>query len=227
MRRKTGYNSTYPKGGVSCSKDTFVQAENSVLRMKFCGKSPALRVAANRYATFKKTNMKKQRITTKMISLLLAGSILLTSCASTTMIQSNPSGAKVYLNGEPMGTTPHIHRDTKIVGSTTTVKLEKEGYDPLNTSFSRDEEVDVGAIIGGLFVLVPFLWTMKYKPTHTYELTPSSGNEQPIIKTNPQQNQTKSKADRLRELKQLLDEKVITQEEYEKEKKKILEEDEK
>lgn len=171
--------------------------------------------------------MKNQTMTTKTISLLLAGSILLTSCVSTTMIQSNPSGAKVYLNGEPVGTTPYTHRDTKIVGSTTTVKLEKEGYDPLNTSFSRDEEADVGAIIGGIFVLVPFLWTMKYKPTHTYELTPSSGNEQPIIKTNPQQNQAKSKADRLRELKQLLDEKVITQEEYEKEKKKILEEDEK
>ena len=174
--------------------------------------------------------MKNQTMTTKTtktISLLLAGSILLTSCASMTMIQSNPSGAKVYLNGEPVGTTPYTHRDTKIVGSTTTVKLKKEGYAPLNTSFSRNEEVDVGAIIGGVFVFVPFLWTMKYKPTHTYELTTSSGNEQPIIKTNSQQNQTKSKADRLRELKQLLDEKVITQEEYEKEKKKILEEDEK
>ncbi len=39
----------YPKGGVSCSADTFVQAESSVLRMKFSGKSPALRVAAKRY----------------------------------------------------------------------------------------------------------------------------------------------------------------------------------
>ncbi len=47
--RITGYNSTYPKGGVSCSKDTFVQAESSVLRMKFSGKNPALRVAAKRY----------------------------------------------------------------------------------------------------------------------------------------------------------------------------------
>ena len=42
-------NSTYPKGGVSCSVDTYVQAESSVLRMKFWGKSPALRVAAKRY----------------------------------------------------------------------------------------------------------------------------------------------------------------------------------
>jgi len=46
MTRSTGYNSTYPKGGVSFSADTFVQAESSVLRMKFCGKNPALRVAA-------------------------------------------------------------------------------------------------------------------------------------------------------------------------------------
>jgi len=165
-------------------------------------------------------------MTKKTISLILVGSILLISCSSTTMIQSNPSGAKVYLNGEPVGTTPYTHQDTKIVGSLTTVKLEKEGFDPLNTSFSRDEVVDIGAIIGGVFVFVPFLWTMKYKPSHTYELTPSSVYEQTLIKPNQQQIQTKSKADRLRELKELLDEKVVTQKEYENEKKKILEEGE-
>jgi len=48
VKRSTTANSTYPKGGVSCSADTFVKAESSVLRMKFSGKSPALRVAANR-----------------------------------------------------------------------------------------------------------------------------------------------------------------------------------
>jgi len=42
----------YPKGGVSCFADTFVQAESSVLRMKFSGKNPALRVAAKRYRAF-------------------------------------------------------------------------------------------------------------------------------------------------------------------------------
>ena len=41
-------HSTNPKGGVLCFAGTFVQAESSVLRMKFCGKNPALRVAANR-----------------------------------------------------------------------------------------------------------------------------------------------------------------------------------
>ena len=47
--RTTGYNSTYPKGGVSCSKDSFVVNETLVFQIKFCGKSPALRVAAKRY----------------------------------------------------------------------------------------------------------------------------------------------------------------------------------
>ncbi|MFP4090498.1 MAG: PEGA domain-containing protein [Cyclobacteriaceae bacterium] len=88
------------------------------------------------------------------------------------MIQSSPDNAKLYLNGEPVGTTPYRHSDKRIVGSTNEVRLEKEGYETLITSFSRDEEVDVGAIIGGIFFLFPFLWTMKYKPTHTYEMKP-------------------------------------------------------
>jgi hypothetical protein len=41
-------NSTYPKGGVSCSKDSFVVKQTFVFQIKICGKSPALRVAANR-----------------------------------------------------------------------------------------------------------------------------------------------------------------------------------
>ena len=42
-------NSTYPKGGVSCSKDSFVANESLVFQIKFCGKIPALRVAPKRY----------------------------------------------------------------------------------------------------------------------------------------------------------------------------------
>jgi hypothetical protein len=47
--RKAAGNSTYPKGGVSCSKDSFVVNQTLVFQIKFCGKSPALRVAAKRY----------------------------------------------------------------------------------------------------------------------------------------------------------------------------------
>jgi hypothetical protein len=42
-------NSTYPKGGVYYSKDSFVVNQTLVFQIKFCGVNPALRVAAKRY----------------------------------------------------------------------------------------------------------------------------------------------------------------------------------
>lgn len=163
----------------------------------------------------------------KTIALFLSGSILFASCSSTTSIQSNPSGAKVFINGMPVGTTPYNYSDTKIIGSTTMIRLEKEGFETINTQISRDEEVDVCAVVGGILVLVPFLWTMKYKPGHIYELVPTSwDNEKSYDKPKSKSGDFNTKADKLRELKKLLDEDIITQAEYDKEKKKILDSDE-
>jgi hypothetical protein len=51
MDEKEGrrHKSTYPKGGVSCPKESFVVNQTLVFQIKFCGKSPALRVAAKRW----------------------------------------------------------------------------------------------------------------------------------------------------------------------------------
>lgn len=166
--------------------------------------------------------MKPVSTTTKSASLFLASAILFTSCASTTMIHSTPVGAKLYLDGENVGSTPYKHSDTKIIGSTTIVKLQKEGYEDLNTSFSRNEKADVGAIIGGVFVLVPFLWTMKYKPSHTYEMIPLANGSTTTTRAVAEAVVEKSKAESLKELKKLYDEKLITEEEYEIKKKSIL-----
>ncbi len=56
----TGYNSTYPKGGVSCSKESLVGNQTLVFQIKFCGKSPALRVAAKRCKQCEKTNVSEK-----------------------------------------------------------------------------------------------------------------------------------------------------------------------
>jgi hypothetical protein len=94
------------------------------------------------------------------------------SCASTTVIHSQPAGARIYLDGQPVGVTPYTMTDTKIVGSTTMVRLEYPGYEPTTGFISRNEELDVLALIGGLLVLVPFLWIMDYRPMHVFELRP-------------------------------------------------------
>ncbi len=101
---------------------------------------------------------------------ILATAALMTACASTTKIDSTPAGATLYINGEKAGTTPYTYTDTKIVGSAVQLKLKKEGFEEFQTTLTRNEEADVGAIVGGVFTLVPLLWSMKYKPTHTYEM---------------------------------------------------------
>ena len=127
------------------------------------------------FLTIKKNIMRKKLLgISKVLAVFLAFSIFLTSCASSTRIVSEPPGAKVYLDGEYVGQTPYTMRDTKIVGSCTDVTLKKEGYKEFYTSICRNEKADVGAIIGGLLFLVPFLWTMKYKPVHRYELIPDN-----------------------------------------------------
>ena len=103
---------------------------------------------------------------------IISITILFSSCASSTIIDSSPSNATIFLNGEKVGTTPYRHRDTKIVGSTNQVRIEKEGYKTYTTTFSKNEEIAVGPLIGGFFVLVPYLWIMKYKEARVYDLIP-------------------------------------------------------
>jgi hypothetical protein len=91
------------------------------------------------------------------------------ACSSTTTIRTTDPEAKIYIDGEMKGRGVVTHSDTKIVGSTTSVRIEKDGCEPLYTSFSRNEEFDAGACAGGVFVLVPFLWIQKYKPERTFE----------------------------------------------------------
>lgn len=163
--------------------------------------------------------------------------MLLSSCSSSTVITSQPAGAKLFVNGQYKGTTPYQYSDTKIVGSTTDLRLEKDGFEPLQVPLVRNERADAGAIVGGVFLLFPFLWTMKYNPDHTYQLRSLNGVDQPVATTpasmaqplygapNASASQAtgpKSKADRLRDIKKLYDEKILTEKEYESEKKKIL-----
>ncbi len=116
--------------------------------------------------------MKKTIVVARALALILATSILLSSCVSTTLIQSVPPGASVKIDGETKGTTPYAYSDSKIVFSNTSVVLEKEGYHPFSIIIQRNEEPNVGAIIGGFFIWPIWLWALDYKPMRTYELAP-------------------------------------------------------
>lgn len=169
-------------------------------------------------------------------AILLSISILLTSCGSTTVIRSVPSGAKLYMDNEFVGTTPYDHYDTKIVGSKTSMRLTLDGFEACNVTLTRNEEVDAGAAVASFFVFpIPLLWIMKYKPVHTYELKPLNGTmvdeavvapEQFVNSSSAATSDDKALSDdkvmRLKQLKQMLDVNILTKTEFDTQKQRIL-----
>jgi hypothetical protein len=148
---------------------------------------------------------------------------MMTGCVSTSVIQSSPNGAKIYIDGQSVGVTPYTYSDKKIIGTTHLFKLEKEGFAPEYGSFSRNAAWNKTAVLAGCISIVPFLWAKDYPSDSTYDLRPIITIIEPE-KVTVDPLKTKSKAERLFELKQLLDAKAITEEEFKIEKKKILEE---
>lgn len=95
--------------------------------------------------------------------------ILLCACSSTTLITSTDPAARIYVNGEYVGTGQALYTDKKVAFTKTSVKFMKPGCEAADYSFRRDEKPDGGAIVGGILVGVPFLWVTKYKKEHNYE----------------------------------------------------------
>lgn len=181
----------------------------------------------------KKASSKKSILTLSITTLLFC------SCASSTLIQSYPSGARVYVNGQERGLTPYWHTDRKMIGAVTNIDILKDGYEPLYTYIERTEQVNAGAVLGGLFCWPLLAWSMQYDQTHNFELKPLAPSAQivpqqdavlltpqPIVNTQgaiQTQNTATTKIQKLRELKQMLDENLINKEDFEKQKLRILE----
>lgn len=107
-----------------------------------------------------------------LFSAFLGLLILFGSCTSTTLITTDPPQADVYINGEYVGKSPVPYEDEKIIFSDNTVRITKEGYQEYYDFFSKNEEPNVGAIIGGFFIWPVWLWAFEYKPEHHYKLQP-------------------------------------------------------
>jgi hypothetical protein len=105
-------------------------------------------------------------------ALVILSFLLLSSCTSITLIQTVPIGAKVYINEELKGETPYTLSDSKMFFESNSIRIEKSGYKPFQTVIPRSEEIDPVPAICGFFFLPAWLWAMKYKPVHLYELVP-------------------------------------------------------
>ena len=124
--------------------------------------------------------MRTEQYPLKLFVSLLILAILISSCASETLLQSSPSFATVYIDGHSLGSTPYIYSNRKMVSSSTLIMLRKEGYMDFYTNLKRNEKLDVGALVGGIFFIWPLLWLKEYDPVHYYELVKMEDREQDI-----------------------------------------------
>ena len=104
-----------------------------------------------------------------MRKLLILSALLMSACSSTTVIHSSDPDAKIYVNGEYLGRGRAVYSDRKVAFSNNHVEIRKEGCQTDSYSFSRNEDADLGAIVGGIFLAVPFLWVTEYKPQRGYD----------------------------------------------------------
>lgn len=128
-----------------------------------------------------------------------------------------------------MGNTPLTHSDSKIAGASSTLRIEKEGYEPVNGVIKKNGDANVGAIIAGIFFLIPLFWVVGYPDGYQFELQPIGGQgfaepapHYSVVETNPMFEPQVDRNQELRELKNLLDDGILTPEEYEREKAKLL-----
>ena len=90
-------------------------------------------------------------------------------CASTTLLKSNPPGAKLQVDGQVVGETPQFYTDKAVAGTSKTVTLKKEGYKDFDGYIKRDK-FSVPNLIGGIFLLVPFIWILEYPSQYTFNM---------------------------------------------------------
>lgn len=93
------------------------------------------------------------------------------ACASSTVIHSRPEGATVYMDNIQKGKTPLTYSDTAVAGTTKAIRLQKDGYKPLNTVITKDK-FEIGPCIGGILILFPFIWMLGYQDVYEFTLEP-------------------------------------------------------
>jgi hypothetical protein len=101
--------------------------------------------------------------------ILLTCLAALGACSSGTSIRVSDPDARIYVNGEYVGTGNGYYSDRKPMFTKQEVTLRKEGCEEQSYTFRRNERPDLGAIVGAYYLALPVLWLTQYKHQHAYD----------------------------------------------------------
>ncbi len=96
------------------------------------------------------------------------------SCSTASRFNTQPSGAKLFINGDFVGQTPVVYDDSYGLPARLHVEIKKEGYDDL------DMYLDKGAAYRALLpsMLIPYvgfiapLWSFSLEDVYRFNLAP-------------------------------------------------------
>jgi hypothetical protein len=118
----------------------------------------------------------------------------------TTNIFSEPSGAKVHINGQFIGKTPCFYKDKRDLGGTSfKFVVEKEGYKTVHRVYEQEFQTDEAAIAGGVGVFICPLaccaaaWAYSLPDSVAFELEKGEGevHEKETMAPPPEQQEKK------------------------------------
>lgn len=101
--------------------------------------------------------------------IVLAAAAALAACSSGTHIRVSDADARIYVNGEYVGTGHAYYSDRKPAFSKQEVTVRKPGCEEQTFTLKRNERPDLGAIVGAYYLAFPILWITQYKHQHAYE----------------------------------------------------------
>ena len=93
------------------------------------------------------------------------------------MIYSSPP-AKVYIGKNLKGETPYQHKDMRLTFMSRKIRLEKDGYKPVEDKIRRSGRIGPLTAFFSVPLIFPVLWIGHYDPYYAYTLTPKGSNEQ-------------------------------------------------
>ena len=101
--------------------------------------------------------------------IVLACLASLAACSSGTHIRVSDEDARIYVNGEYVGTGKGYYEDRKPAFTRQEVALRKDGCAEQTYTIRRNERPDLGAIVSAYYLALPILWVTQYKQRHAYE----------------------------------------------------------
>ncbi|MCA9545714.1 MAG: hypothetical protein KC613_15020 [Myxococcales bacterium] len=108
---------------------------------------------------------------TKMLGGLLILTLSTTGCVSHTRITTEVNATIIEADsGRAIGTGQGDYSDSKPVWGSTTFRIEKEGCETKELTIHRSDDISVGMVIGGFFLIIPWLWAGDYHRSYGVSL---------------------------------------------------------